>query len=81
MSALTVPWCTYTDPEVAHVGLYVKKARQRGIPVKTFAIPMHDVDRAIADSEDEGLCVGTPWRCTTPPSGSGPNHVGQLSTW
>ena len=55
MSALTVPWCTYTDPEVAHVGLYVKEARQRGIPVKTFTIPMHDVDRAIADSEDDGF--------------------------
>jgi pyruvate/2-oxoglutarate dehydrogenase complex dihydrolipoamide dehydrogenase (E3) component len=55
MSALTIPWCTYTDPEVAHVGLYVKEARQRGIPVKTFTIPMHDVDRAIADSEDDGF--------------------------
>jgi len=55
VSALTVPWCTYTDPEVAHVGLYVKEARQRGIPVRTFTIPMHDVDRAIADSEDDGF--------------------------
>ena len=55
MSALTVPWCTYTDPEVAHVGLYVKEARQRGISVKTFTIPMHDVDRSIADSEDDGF--------------------------
>jgi len=55
MSALTVPWCTYTDPEVAHVGLYVKEARRQGIPVKTFTIPMHDVDRAIADSEDDGF--------------------------
>ena len=55
VSTLTVPWCTYTDPEVAHVGLYVKEARQRGIPVKTFTIPMHDVDRAIADSEDDGF--------------------------
>ncbi|MEO6531961.1 MAG: mercuric reductase [Pseudolysinimonas sp.] len=55
MSALAVPWCTYTDPEVAHVGLYVKEARQRGIPIKTFTIPMHDVDRAIADSEDDGF--------------------------
>lgn len=55
MSALTVPWCTYTDPEVAHVGLYVKEARQRRIPVKTFTVPMHDVDRAIADGEEEGF--------------------------
>ncbi|MEO6280295.1 mercuric reductase [Roseateles sp.] len=55
MSELTIPWCTYTDPEVAHVGLYVRLARQRRIPVKTFTIPMHDVDRAIADGEEEGF--------------------------
>ncbi len=55
MSALTIPWCTYTDPEVAHVGMYVKEARQRRIPVKTFTIPMHDVDRAIADGEEDGF--------------------------
>ena len=55
VSALTVPWCTYTDPEVAHVGLYVKQARALGIPVKTFTVPMHDVDRAVADGEEEGF--------------------------
>ncbi len=55
MSALTIPWCTYTDPEIAHVGLYVREARARDIPVKTFTILMHDVDRAIADSEETGF--------------------------
>ena len=50
LSALTVPWCTFTDPEIAHVGLSVREARERDIPVKTFTIPMHDVDRAIADT-------------------------------
>jgi len=55
LSALTVPWCTYTDPEIAHVGLYVWEARERDIPVKTFTIPMHDVDRAIADGEEAGF--------------------------
>ena len=55
MSALTAPWCTYTDPEIAHVGLYVKEARQQRIPVKTFTIPMHDVDRAITDGEEDGF--------------------------
>jgi pyruvate/2-oxoglutarate dehydrogenase complex dihydrolipoamide dehydrogenase (E3) component len=55
MSALTIPWCTYTDPEIAHVGLYVPEASERSIPVKTFTIPMHDIDRAIADSEDTGF--------------------------
>ena len=55
LSALTIPWCTYTDPEIAHVGLYVKQARERGIPVKTFTVPMHEVDRAITDSEERGF--------------------------
>jgi pyruvate/2-oxoglutarate dehydrogenase complex dihydrolipoamide dehydrogenase (E3) component len=55
LSALTIPWCTYTDPEIAHVGLYVREARDRQIPVSTFTIPMHDVDRAIAESEDVGF--------------------------
>jgi len=55
LSALTIPWCTYTDPEIAHVGLYVRGAQAQDIPVKTFTIPMHDVDRAITDSEQEGF--------------------------
>ncbi len=55
LSALTIPWCTYTDPEIAHVGLYVREARDRDLPVRTFTIPMHDVDRAITDSEDIGF--------------------------
>ncbi|HWZ70920.1 MAG TPA: mercuric reductase [Casimicrobiaceae bacterium] len=55
LSALTIPWCTYTDPEIAHVGLYVREARDRDIPVRTFTIPMHDVDRAIADGEETGF--------------------------
>ena len=55
LSALTIPWCTYTDPEIAHVGMYVKEARKQRIPVKTFTIPMHDVDRAITDSEEDGF--------------------------
>ena len=55
VSALTIPWCTYTDPAIAHVGLYVQQAHERNIPVKTFTIPMHDVDRAIADDEETGF--------------------------
>jgi pyruvate/2-oxoglutarate dehydrogenase complex dihydrolipoamide dehydrogenase (E3) component len=55
MSSLTIPWCTYTDPEVAHVGIYVRQARERNIPVKTFTVPMHDVDRAIIDGEEDGF--------------------------
>jgi pyruvate/2-oxoglutarate dehydrogenase complex dihydrolipoamide dehydrogenase (E3) component len=55
MSSLTIPWCTYTDPEIAHVGIYVRQARERNIPVKTFTVPMHDVDRAIIDGEENGF--------------------------
>ena len=55
LSALTIPWCTYTDPEIAHVGLYVREARDQDIPVRTFTIPMHDVDRAITDGEEVGF--------------------------
>jgi pyruvate/2-oxoglutarate dehydrogenase complex dihydrolipoamide dehydrogenase (E3) component len=55
LSALTIPWCTYTDPEIAHVGLYVREAHDRDIPVRTFTIPMHDVHRAIADGEETGF--------------------------
>ena len=55
LSALTIPWCTYTDPEIAHVGQYVRQARESGIPVKTFTVPMHDVDRSVTDGEERGF--------------------------
>jgi pyruvate/2-oxoglutarate dehydrogenase complex dihydrolipoamide dehydrogenase (E3) component len=53
--SLTIPWCTYTDPEIAHVGLYEKDAEERGIPCETFHKNLADVDRAILDGEDEGF--------------------------
>ncbi len=31
-SAFTIPWCTYTDPEIAHVGMYERDAREQGDP-------------------------------------------------
>jgi pyruvate/2-oxoglutarate dehydrogenase complex dihydrolipoamide dehydrogenase (E3) component len=54
-SALTIPWCTYTDPEIAHVGLYVSEARSHSIPVKTVTVLMHDTDRAMIDGQEEGF--------------------------
>lgn len=54
-SALTIPWCTYTDPEVAHVGKYESEAKEQGIALKTYVQPLHDVDRAILDGETEGF--------------------------
>ena len=55
LSALTIPWCTYTDPEVAHVGLYEHEAAEQGIDVDTFTKPLKDNDRALAEGEDEGF--------------------------
>ncbi len=55
MSALTIPWCTYTDPEIAQVGLYEHEARARGLRVSTFVQPLGDVDRAVLDGEVEGF--------------------------
>lgn len=55
LSKLVVPWCTYTDPEVAHVGLSAKEARERGLEVETVDVPMERSDRARTDGETEGL--------------------------
>ncbi len=55
LSGLVVPWCTYTDPEIAHVGLYVRQAHMLKIAVRTFTVPMNDVDRAILDGEEVGF--------------------------
>ncbi len=55
VSALTVPWCTYTDPEIAHVGLYEQEAEEKGLRVKTFVQELDDVDRAVLDGETEGF--------------------------
>lgn len=54
-SALTIPWCTYTSPEVAHVGLTEQDADQQGIAIDTFKQDFKDVDRAILDGETEGF--------------------------
>jgi len=54
-SALTIPWCTYTEPEIAHVGLYEKEAQERGIEVDTFTRELDDVDRSILEGRTNGL--------------------------
>ncbi len=55
LSSLTMPWCTYTDPEIAHVGLYERQAKDRGIEVDTYKLDWSEVDRAITDGEQEGF--------------------------
>lgn len=54
-SSLVIPWCTYTDPEIAHVGLYEKEAQERGFGVSTLTVPLGEIDRAILDGDDEGF--------------------------
>jgi len=50
-----IPWCTFTDPEVAQVGLNEKAAKEKGIPYEVTRYGIDDLDRAIADSEDHGV--------------------------
>jgi pyruvate/2-oxoglutarate dehydrogenase complex dihydrolipoamide dehydrogenase (E3) component len=54
-SALTIPWCTYTSPEIAHVGLYEKDAQEKGIAIDTYVQHFSEVDRAILEGEDIGF--------------------------
>jgi pyruvate/2-oxoglutarate dehydrogenase complex dihydrolipoamide dehydrogenase (E3) component len=55
VSNLVIPWCTYTDPEIAHVGYYEKDARAAGFAVATITESLNHVDRAILDGEAEGF--------------------------
>ncbi|CEJ47925.1 mercuric reductase [Umezakia ovalisporum] len=55
LSNLVMPWVTYTDPEIAHVGMYEHEAREQGIDVNTIKIPLSTVDRAMADGEEDGF--------------------------
>jgi len=55
VSGLTIPWCTYTDPEIAHVGMYEQDAEANGMEVTTLTIPLSEVDRAVLDGEAAGF--------------------------
>lgn len=55
LSALTIPYCLYTEPEMAHVGLSEKEAQERGHKVDTYFRPLREVDRAIVDGAEEGF--------------------------
>jgi pyruvate/2-oxoglutarate dehydrogenase complex dihydrolipoamide dehydrogenase (E3) component len=50
-----VPWCTYTDPEVAHVGFGEKEAKQKNVDYDLFVVPFEDIDRAVVESEESGF--------------------------
>jgi pyruvate/2-oxoglutarate dehydrogenase complex dihydrolipoamide dehydrogenase (E3) component len=77
-SALVIPWCTYTDPEVAHVGLSASDALKGGRRVETITIQLTDVDRAVLDEETDGFVRvhherGRPLGCTIVAS-----HAGEI---
>ena len=55
LSSLTMPWCTYIDPEIARVGINEDEARERGIELDTYFQALDKVDRAITDGETEGF--------------------------
>jgi len=52
---LVIPWCTYTSPELAHVGLTAEQAAEKGVAIDTYIQEMSGVDRAILEGETEGF--------------------------
>ena len=53
--SLVMPWCTYTSPEIAHVGMYDAEAQKAGIEVDTITVSLEELDRAILDGSNEGF--------------------------
>lgn len=54
-AGLVMPWCTYTDPELAHVGITLREAGERGVALDTFQAPLAGNDRAHADGDAAGF--------------------------
>lgn len=50
-----MPWCTFTDPEVAHVGLNEQKAEAEGVAYEVTTYDLEELDRAITEEEDHGV--------------------------
>ncbi|MBI2337144.1 MAG: mercuric reductase [Deltaproteobacteria bacterium] len=50
-----VPWCTFTEPEVARVGLNESEAKQKKVSVDVFTYSLSDLDRAVCDREPQGF--------------------------
>jgi dihydrolipoamide dehydrogenase len=55
LSSLTMPWCTYTDPEIAHVGLTLQEAEEQNLQLDTLEVRLDEVDRAVIDGETTGF--------------------------
>jgi pyruvate/2-oxoglutarate dehydrogenase complex dihydrolipoamide dehydrogenase (E3) component len=54
-SSLKIPWCTYTSPEISHVGLYEHEAKEQRVEVDIYVQHLSDVDLAILEGEDDGF--------------------------
>lgn len=50
-----IPWATFTDPQIARVGLSETEARDRGIAVEVTRYDLADLDRAITDGAARGF--------------------------
>jgi pyruvate/2-oxoglutarate dehydrogenase complex dihydrolipoamide dehydrogenase (E3) component len=53
--SLVIPWCTYTDPELARVGLSEGEATQKGVDHRVYRFAFDELDRARAEGETEGF--------------------------
>ena len=54
-SSLVIPWCTYTSPELAHVGITEHQPEQQGLQIDTYRQAFKDIDRAILEGHEEGF--------------------------
>lgn len=54
-SGLVIPWCTYTSPEVAHVGVTAEDVEKSDGRIETLTVPFDDVDRAVLDEARDGF--------------------------
>lgn len=55
LSDLIMPWSTYTEPEIAHVGLYERDAAEQGVEIDTYQVGIAESNRAVTDGQEEGL--------------------------
>jgi pyruvate/2-oxoglutarate dehydrogenase complex dihydrolipoamide dehydrogenase (E3) component len=55
MQERVIPWCTFTDPELARVGLSESQAQASGLPHRVYTFPFERIDRAQTDGETAGF--------------------------
>ena len=55
LSALCIPWCTYVDPEIAHVGMYERDAAERGLDFDSIKVSLTEIDRALLEGNERGF--------------------------